>query len=593
MNIKQNIFSGSRPQATPDLLPPQEAQTAQNCKLDKGDLRPCKDKSAILAVAGLTTPETLYLYGDNWITSDDDYDFARSPVAADTHKRLYFTGANEPRVSADDIWSDPFDLSTDYYKLGVPAPVAAPVIDAGYATDDIYRAYVYSYVVRLGGADLEEGPPSAAISVTDYGSGNVTLSGFTEPPASREIGTIRIYRTNSSTSGAAAFQFVKEFQTATFTFATDTIVDDIAEADLGTDGPQPETFVPPPTGLKGLIALVGGAMAGFVENVVYISEPFQPHAWPYEYPVDATIIGLSWFGSALVALTDTHVYVLTGVPSVMDVTKFDGFYPCLSKHGIISDIGREGGCIFPSEEGWAIVNQNGVKIISKSFIDPTSWRDDFAPSTTKGYFYEEKIFAFWSGGAYVIDFYNDKFTTLDITPDAAHQAEETGSFYMIMENEDATQPAYDHQVYKWEGSSSGFLKYTWKSKLFSLRNITNFSAARILRPVVSFDEIDEIIAANAILMATGDVGDALNSIDINSDEINGDTLTAVSGVSITTDITFKLYGDGVLLHTETVQDEEPFRLPGGVMYKYMEYELSGYGPVREISIATSIEELDS
>ena len=605
MNIKQNIFSGARPQSAVHLLPPGEAQTAQNCKLDKGDLRPWKQYDSVKTVSGLGSPKTLYLHQvgtidivDNWIAEDAEYDFARSPVAGDTHNRLYYTGGDEPRVIADDIISDPFDFDTDYYKLGVPAPTAAPTIDAGYAAGTSYRAYLYSYVVRLGGDDLEEGPPSSIDSITDYGSGNVTLSGFTEPPSDRQIGTIRVYRTNAATTAVAAFQFVGEFQTDTFTFATDTFTDDVAEADLGTDGPQPSTFVPPPTALKGLTALLNGSFAGFVGNVIYISEPNLPHAWPYEYPVDATIIGLGWFGSTGVALTDSNVYLLLGTPEAMEVMKLDGNYPCLSKRGILGNIGREGGVLFPSEEGWALVSQNGVKTVSKTFIDPTTWRDEFRPANIHAHFYEEKVFAFHAEGAYVIDFYNERFTTLNVYPDAGHLAKGTGRFYFIKDNEDS-DISDDHAIYQWEGDPNDFMQYTWKSKKFILDHTTAFTVARVIRSEAELSSIEDaisdnaaILAANLAAMATGDIGDAIDADVVDGDEIHADDLEPVLDLDISADISFKLYGDGTLLHTETVQDDEPFRLPDGVLYKKMEYELIGYVPVQEVALAPSVEELD-
>lgn len=602
MNIKQNIFSGARPGIAVHLLGPGEAQTALNCKLDKGDLRPWKQYESIKTVSGLGTPKTLYLYQDGvnnyWIAENGEFDFARSPVAGDTLNRLYYTGASEPRVLANVLISDPFDFDNDYYKLGVPAPIDAPTIDAGYVEGNSYRAYVYSYVVRLTG-DMEEGPPSEFASITDYDSGDVTLSGFIEPPADRQIGTIRVYRTNAATTAVAAFQFVGEFQTEFFNFTTGTFTDDVAEADLGTDGPQPATFIPPPTDLKGLTALVNGSFAGFVGNVVHVSEPNQPHAWPYEYPVDATIIGLGWFGTTLVAVTDSNVYILYGAPAAMEVMKLDGNYPCLSKRGILSDIGKEGGVVFPSEDGWVMVNHNGVKDISKSFIDPTTWRDELRPDTVHAQFYEDKIFAFHAEGSYVIDFFNDRFTTLNVYPDAGHLARGTGSFYFIKDNEDSGI-SDAHAIYLWEGDGNDFLQYDWKSKKFILDYTTAFTIARVIRSAAELDTIETSIsdnlaaaAANIAAIADGDISDTINDDVINFDEIHGDDLVPVLDLDIDADITFKLYGDGTLIHTETVQDDEPFRLADAGMYKKVEYQLIGYVPIQEVAMASSVEELES
>jgi len=598
LRIVQNIFSGERPKLASHLLAPGEAQTAQNCKLDKGELRSWKDYEFVENIEGLGTPATLYLYQnddiDYWITDELLLDFARTAVAGDPHNRLYYTGKDEPRVLAKELISDPFDLDTDYYKLGVPAPTSAPTIDAGYTTDSAYRAYVYSYVVRLGDLDCEEGPPSDTVAITDYDSGNVTLSGFTEPPANRQIGKIRIYRTSAATTAVASFLYVGEFETDGVDFDTFTFTDSVAEADLGTDSPQPDTFVPPPTDLDGLLSLINGSFAGFSGNVVYVSEPYLPHAWPYEYPVAADIVGLARFGNTLVVLTDSTPYYLIGPPEAMEVMPLEDIYPCLSKRGIVMG---QNGVLYPTQKGYALIDQNGVRIVTESIVDPTTWNDVYHPSSLHAYFFEDRIFAFHATGSFILDFPNDRFTTLDIYPDACHIARGTGSFYLIKPIDD-TDIAGDHAIYKWEGADYDRLQYDWKSNRRVLPYDTNFAAAKIIRNATDLAAIEAIIdqnieniEANAEAMADGDIGDPLDFGDIDDEDVHADDLEPVYDIDMNTDIVFKLYGDGALIHTETVSDDEPFSLPGGVLYQEIEYELIGYVAVKEVRIATSMQEL--
>lgn len=56
-------------------------------------------------------------------------------------------------------------------------------------------------------------------------------------------------------------------------------------------------------------------------------------------------------------------------------------------------------------------------------------------------------------------------------------------------------------------------------------------------------------------------------------------------------VTFKLYADGVLKHTQTVTDNEPFRLPGGYLSNLYEIEIISDVPVTRVSVAESIFEL--
>lgn len=57
------------------------------------------------------------------------------------------------------------------------------------------------------------------------------------------------------------------------------------------------------------------------------------------------------------------------------------------------------------------------------------------------------------------------------------------------------------------------------------------------------------------------------------------------------DITFKLYANGVLKHTETVLDDEPFRLPGGYLENIYEIEVTGVDVINGISVGETIFEL--
>lgn len=65
---------------------------------------------------------------------------------------------------------------------------------------------------------------------------------------------------------------------------------------------------------------------------------------------------------------------------------------------------------------------------------------------------------------------------------------------------------------------------------------------------------------------------------------------AITG-GTTYNITFRLYADGVLKHTQIVTDDEPFRLPGGYLSNIYSVELEGGMPVTRVSVAENIFEL--
>ena len=58
-------------------------------------------------------------------------------------------------------------------------------------------------------------------------------------------------------------------------------------------------------------------------------------------------------------------------------------------------------------------------------------------------------------------------------------------------------------------------------------------------------------------------------------------------------VTFKLYADGVLKHTQSVASSAPFRLPSGYQATIWQLELSTTGAVQGMSLAQSISELST
>lgn len=600
MQIKQNFFSGERPRTASHLTKDYEAQIAQNCDLSRGDLRPMKEYQKVKSLSEAGDLQSLYLWmtTDNyWIASMNDLDFARSPIAGEAHDRVYVTGMTEPRVLTKTIISSPFDFTTDYYKLGVPAPTAALTIGGSYTAGSVYRAYLYSYVVKLQSYDAEEGLNSAIASISDYGSGDVTLSGFTEPPTARSIGKIRIYRTSGGSSGVGEFLFVGEFDTDGVDFTTYTFTDDVDDSGLGEAFPG-ETWTPPPVGLRGLIGPDGGSLAGFVDNRVYVSEPYLPHAWPYSYPVDSAIVGLGWIGSSIVVLTDEIVYLLTGQAEAMSTTKLSGRFPCVAKKGIVS---CENGVLFPSDEGVAMTTMDGTTILSYDMFTRDQHNDNYYPQTIKAAYYLGKYYAFHvGGGGFVIDTREKTLCRISSPTyvSAVHVSGDDNVLYFISDDDDADAGS---ALYKIAGDNPDYLQYTYRSKDFILGATTNFTAARLLRDAASVAAVTASIAANtanqainaAIFSAAAGTGGVVNGEEVNAEEVNYDGLQTVYSLAMNTNITFNLYADGTLIYTKTVTSDAPFRLPAGVLYKRCYYEIIGYVAVDEVAVATSMEELDA
>jgi hypothetical protein len=581
MRIKQDFFSGERPRVASHLSKEYEAQIAENCDLSRGDLRPLAADIRTKNLTEVGTLKTLYQWkktgDDEWIVNASELDFVRSPIAGEAHDRVYLTGMTEPRVLTNSIVSVPFDFSTDYYKLGVPAPAAALTIDAGYATASTYRAYLYTYVVKLGVTDAEEGSNSAIASISNYGSGNVTLSGFAAPPAGRSIGKIRIYRTASGSSGVGEFLFVGEFDTDGVDFAAYTFTDDVADADLG-EAFTCENWTPPPSTLAGIISVDGGSLAGFVGNRVYVTEPYLPHAWPYSYPVDSTIVGLGSIGNTIVVMTDEFIYLLYGQADAMSTKKLSGRYPCLSKAGVVS---CESGVLFPSDEGIVLVTPDGPTLLSYDYFTKKQYMDNYTPTGMRSIFHNGQYFCFHDTGAFSINIRDKSLIRMSMPALGSavpHVSLANNHLYFISQDIDNVNAIYDFGG----DTDEGYKTYLYRSKDFILGAVANFSAARVIRDLKDYGAI------NAALFL-----DSEGEGTVNGAAVNGDAVNSAGLQKVYLGVTLHLYGDGVLLMEKQIINDNAFRLPSGILYRRCYFEIIGDTPICEVSLATSMEELDA
>jgi carbohydrate binding protein with CBM5/12 domain len=633
LKLGTKIFSGEIPKVDSHLLDDKHAQIASNVNLVKGSLRAVKAPLRTTAL-DLTTIKSLQIFVENtnshWVESANDLDYARSPIAADTYERLYFTGETEPRFFANDNISSPFDSTVDFTKLGIPQPTAAPTVGSSGA-GSTYRAYIYTYLSSYG----DKGPPSLSDAITDYDTGNVTIEDIVDAPTGRAINKIYLYRTNSSSSGVAEFQFVLEatwFNATTnydvgdfVIYLTDlykcttthtaaawnaghfTAGDDVTDANLGEviDSYWMRagiiySYEPPPAAMKGLVSLPNGVFAGFVGNVLYLSEPYRPHAYPYKISFDHQIVALGVFGTTVVVLTDGYPFLVFGThPSSMAKRRISKFYPCLFKRSVVSE---ENAVFYSSKDGRIKVDQDGAENATFDIIDEDAWTDAYPPASTAWYFYGGKHFGFpGSTTGFVIDFANGIIYRLSIQVHTGHISIGDGKFYIVTDDLDAVDednpPAnMPLCVKEWAGDDSNYLQYTWKSKKSILDFDVNMGYARVQLDQSFYNDVIALLdlaTLNASLFATDDLGGALGRNAIGTIRLAGDILYDMEGVSMSPDVTFKLYADGELKFTKTLTGAfTTFALPTGYESKIYEYELSGYVPVLSpVGIAPAVEEL--
>ncbi len=532
-------FAGVAPKIAPSKLPVGFAQQALNTRMTGGTLHAWKQTLSVLS--GLTPADTstIYRFGKDlvsdtqyWFHWGVDVDAVKGAISDDATERTYFTHPSlGPRVTNNSLalTGGSGDYPWNSHALGVPAPTPVPtaeVLVPGDTSSPVEtRVYVYTFVTAFG-EEGPPGPPSNALAV--YTSGSTTrLSGMgtSAPGGYANVTAKRIYRTLSGNLGTE-FQLVDEIPISQATYD-----DTKAGALLGEVIPS-MTWNPPPSGCFGITQMANGIMLVFKGYDIYPSEAYLPYAYPigYSQSVDSPIVGAKGLGSSAVILTSGHPYLLTGSdPSAMSLEKLVEPQACVSKRSIAA-IG--GGVLYASPDGLILVTGQGqVSNVTAQFFGRDEWQT-LNPASIKGWFHD---------GRY-IGFYNTGVTTGGFIFDPAEGASALvfTDVYATAGYSDPLQDALylkvGGEIVRWHAGAAR-MTYTWRSGVVDLPKPVNPACAQV--------------------------------------------------VATAYPVTFKLYADGVLRHTQAVANRNSFWLPSGYLANSIEVELSGTNEVQAVFVAQS------
>ena len=535
--IDLTMFRGMLPRLNAKLLQPFQAADSTNADLDRGDLRPYKGTTSLTALSKPGVIQTIYRYAATsnpaegyWFHWTTDVDVVRGPVPGDTEELTYYTGDGSPKFTYASIaTSGGTGYPTNSYLMGVPAPSAGMLSVKGGTADGDATAEdseIRSYVVTYVTDKGSEGPPSDPVIAQSILPGEyITLSGIpTGPGGNYNITTKRIYRT-VTTDSSSEYQLVAELAVA-----TDTYQDNVSSLNLGGVLPSEEWY-PPPTDMVNLGVMPNGIMYGLSGNSVCFSKAFLPNAWG---PLDRqalpyTPIGAGHFDNTVVVLTDKNPVLFTGTdPESMSQEELGINQACLSKRSVVN---TPYGVVFASPDGLIMIGPQGYKNLTQSYFTRDQW-NALDPSTIMGVFHDNRYIGFYDDGT------NQKCFILDPTDS------ESGLRYADTHAVHAYSDAFTDELFLLIGSnvhtwnSGSNLSYTWRSKLFELTRAQTPTAARI---------------------------------------------TADSYASIT----FNLYVDGALKHTQSVTNGNAFRMPRGYKGRLFQVEVVATDVITRIEVASS------
>jgi hypothetical protein len=635
LSIKQ--FGGIAPKIPARYLPDSAAQTAVNVGSLNTSLQPLQNVgSTVHTLTKVGTPQTIYRFGQDtlsdslyWFHWTQDVDVARSQIPGDASEWTFYTGDGAPKATYNSIALSGSNYPSVSRPLGLPAPTLAVTASADTFTPDTYPAEVILTEFHLALLNTDNG---ILISTTSNEAGEYTTVSIADTDAQTVADAINAALSASVTAsvegdtvkivtvaeGDDAKLFVKydideddtvtifdtgytdqdetpetrvyaytwvnkesgfEFESApsdpsnpieirtgqtaslsgfasvpggdylvthkriyrsvTGTYllvaeisaAENTFTDDVDPEDLGEELLS-LTWAEPPSTLKGLTNLPNGIMAGFTGRDVYMCDPYHPHAWPVEYinTVDYPVVGLGRMDTTLAVLTTGTPYFIQGShPDSMAVVKSDIEQACVSKRSIVS---MGGVVIYASPDGLIALAPSGSKNLTDAMFTHDQWQT-FVPSSIHGYHQDGKYIGFYDTGSaqggFMYDLQSGQFILHSLYAEAGYTDIQRDELFLAFD---------DRTVKKWLDGS--FLSYTWKSKKFTLPQIMSFACAQL--------------------------------------------------EAETYPVTMKVYADGSLIHTQTVANRNPFRLPA-VAGRDWEVQLEGSSEVFSMAVAQSMSEI--
>lgn len=530
-------FGGISPKVPPRYLPDTGAQTANNCVVFNGSLQPLVGAGTTVATLTKTgTPLTIYRFGQDlisttqyWFHWTTDVNVCRGQISGDTSEWTFYTGDGAPKATYSTIALSGSNYPTVSRPLGIPAPTTALILTLG-------------------------GTPVSATALPETRVYTYTVvnkeSGFefesAPAPASTTIDvkvgeTVALSNFDSVPAGyVATHRRIYRSVSGTYLFVaeiaigTSTYTDAVLAESLGEELPS-LTWLPPPATLKGLTNLPNGIMAGFVGRDVYFCDPYHPHAWPiaYNQTVDFPVVGLGRMDTTLAVLTTGTPYFMQGShPDSMVVVKSDLDQACASKRSIVS---ANGVVMYASPDGLVMLNSGGSKLVSEGSFTYAQWQAFFNPSSIHAYMHDRKYVAFYNNGVttggFIYDLLSGQFTLHSVYATAG---------YTDLVNDKLFLAFADRSIKVWQAGSA--LSYIWTSKKFTMAYDMTYSCSQI--------------------------------------EAEAYPVTA------------KYYVNGTLVHTQTVADRRPFRLPVAVGRDW-EFSIEGNTEVFSVATAQSMQELAS
>lgn len=574
-NIRVRNFSGMIPALDPKLLPNENAAFCENCKLDTGTLRaygkPYNGEllpyaAEIAADPTYNTfffgvPQSQYPLAIRGLRKNIFRDNING-INIDTNERVFSVSSGVLRAS--------YSRSPSFLQIGVPAGPRVfmnGVNSALRSTHQMARTYCATYVNQFG----EEGgigQTTGEFTCFEGDTVNLLLLPSIGGQTAFGLKKIRIYRSLSPyTTGEELsnkfdtdYHLVDEIDIFTDGVITynDTLASDAIPGDLLL---SKEFFMPQVVDAICAAELESGYIAiAYPDGRIKLSERFLAHAYPLRNEIMLpTSINAMVVNRNIIYATSQHgaAYRIIVTPEAagpkFDVRQYPDYYICKNPRSLVR---TDAGAMFSSQRGLVALTPETQTLITQNWIHPEIWNRDYSPS--KGAWLNGYYFGVGPAFAWLMDVRDiaseqnrfGKLTTVSTELLPYSYTDTLASYFPL---DDKVVVAFDRQIRYWDGlerdagrTVAYYAPYLWRSKTFVQPARMTYAAAKV---------------------------------------------TFASGQALPGELTFKLYGDGILKYERPVFTDEPFRLPH--LYKSLNwyFELVGTAEVHEVHIATSMDDL--
>lgn len=398
----------------------------------------------------------------------------------------------------------------------------------------------------------------------------------------------RVYR--SVTSGVDAdYYFIAEVPVGT------TSVQDDENTVLGEPLPTSD-WLEPPVDLQGLRSHPSGALLGFRKNMVYVSEPMAPYAWPsaYQFVLNYDVVALGVIGTTIVVVTEAFPFIIAGLtPESMVIDRIDNQWPGVSKRAVVE---TAEGVIWPTTIGLVRYGPYGAEVLTAAYYTQREWKR-LPYSEFEAVFYDDRYYAAYtdpdSGYKKALVFTvveGGALYFVDIDVDVFFEDAENDVLYLIHEG----------NLFEWDADESLFLSQVWWSKRFLFPSPVSFAVAQVHGNYgVSAAESAAADAARAALQAEQQADitakttfGSFNAKSLNTFSLNGSSIKPLDLVGSSARLlVVDFFIDDELYFSTTTSSDRPFRLPAGRLYDTFALRVSGPVQIDSIRVATSMSEL--